>query len=529
MTIDDIEIEIHEEPSVTTEHEDRSAAPEEVVTKKKRWLWVLAIVAGVVAIAAIAVAASSGNGSDDVTEFATLSTATVQRTDVIATETLSGTLGFGDTDTVAYRTSPLGVTTVTGLASGIVTWVVDEGAVIVPGDVLYEVNTVPVVVLEGDTPQYRAFHSRMSDGADVEQLEQALVDLGFDPDGDIEIDEDFTSATRDAIELLQESVGTDDDGKLELGEVLFGPAATYVSAVLVDVGDQIGPGAGLVTTSQALSGTVTHLVAEGETLSQGDVLLAVDGEPVVLLLGDIPAYRLMEIGTEGEDVRQLQTALEELGFGSVDGFAVDGSFTAATTVAVIAWQQSVGARPDGIVNLGDVVFLAEPIRVGATPIAAGDQLRDGMPILSASSNATNVSVDLSTDDQDLVDVGDDVVVILPDESREPGVVSEIGTVVQANQQGATFFEMSVTLINAEAAPGLDEAPVDVEIVSDRADNVLVVPVTALLALSEGGYAVEVVTEDGSIVLVAVDPGLFADGFVEVSSDLLTEGMEVVVP
>ena len=65
--------------------------------------------------------------------------------------------------------------------------------------------------------------------------------------------------------------------------------------------------------------------------------------------------------------------------------------------------------------------------------------------------------------------------------------------------------------------------------SDRADNVLAVPVTALLALAEGGYAVEAVVEDGSTVLVAVDPGLFADGIVEVASDVLVVGMEVVVP
>ena len=295
----------------------------------------------------------------------------------------------------------------------------------------------------------------------------------------------------------------------------------------MQVGDQIGAGGGVVTTSRALTGTVTHLVAEGETLDQGDVLLAIDGEPVVLLLGDVPAYRLMEVGVEGADVLQLQVALEELGFGS--GLTSDGTFNLATAAAVVLWQVSVGARPDGIVNLGDVVFLPEPIRVGETLVSVGVELRDGMQILSASSNATNVSVDLSTDDQDLVEVGLSVVVILPDASREPGVVSEIGTVVQANQQGATFFEMLVTLVDPDAAPGLDEAPVDVEIVSDRADDVLAVPVTALLALSEGGYAVEVVTEDGSVALVAVDPGLFADGLVEVTSDVLAEGMEVILP
>ena len=86
-----------------------------------------------------------------------------------------------------------------------------------------------------------------------------------------------------------------------------------------------------------------------------------------------------------------------------------------------------------------------------------------------------------------------------------------------------------SLDDPESAQGLDQAPVDVEVVSDRADDVLAVPVTALLALAEGGYAVEVVTDDGSTVLVAVDPGLFADGFVEVTSDSLQAGMEVVVP
>jgi peptidoglycan hydrolase-like protein with peptidoglycan-binding domain len=489
MTVDDIEIELHKELVVEPEQ----------MSSKRRWPWLVVIGIGIAGAIGIAILMSSDGGSDDVAEAATLSTATVERTDVVAIETLDGTLGFGSTDTVAFRTSPVGVTTVTGLASGIVTSIVDEGAVIVPGDVLYEVNTVPVVVLGGDTPQYRSFHSRMSDGSDVEQLEQALVDLGFDPDGDIEI------------------------------EVLFGPAATYVSVVLVDVGDQIGPGAGVVTTSRSISGTVTELVEEGVTLGQGDIILAVDDEPVVLLMGAVPAYRLMEVGVAGTDVLQLQMALDQLGFGSVPGFSVDGVFSEATAVAVAAWQQSIGARPDGIVNVGDIVFLAEPIRVGATLVDVGDELRDGMPILSASSNATNVSVNLSTDDQDLVEIGDDVVVILPDDSREPGTITEIGTVVQVNQQGATFFEMSITLVDPQAAPDLDEAPVDVEVVSDRADNVLVVPVTALLALSEGGYAVEVVAEDGSIVLVAVDPGLFADGFVEVTSDVLAEGMEVVVP
>jgi multidrug efflux pump subunit AcrA (membrane-fusion protein) len=89
--------------------------------------------------------------------------------------------------------------------------------------------------------------------------------------------------------------------------------------------------------------------------------------------------------------------------------------------------------------------------------------------------------------------------------------------------------MTVTLDDPDVALGLDEAPVDVEVVSDSAPGVLAVPVTALLALTEGGYAVEIVTEDGTIILIGVEPGLFADGFVEVDGEGLTDGMQVVVP
>jgi multidrug efflux pump subunit AcrA (membrane-fusion protein) len=162
-------------------------------------------------------------------------------------------------------------------------------------------------------------------------------------------------------------------------------------------------------------------------------------------------------------------------------------------------------------------------------VSVGDTVANGTPLVSTSASSTTVLVELSTDDQGLVEVGDAVVVEMPDNSREPATVTEIGTVVQANQQGVTFFEMTVTLDDPEAAQDLDEAPVDVDVVGDRSDDVLAVPVTALIALTEGGYAVEVMADDGSTVLVAVDPGLFADGRVEVSSDGLEVGMAIVIP
>lgn len=87
----------------------------------------------------------------------------------------------------------------------------------------------------------------------------------------------------------------------------------------------------------------------------------------------------------------------------------------------------------------------------------------------------------------------------------------------------------MTLEDPSAAQGLDQAPVDVIVISDRSSGVLAIPVTGLLALAEGGYAVEVVADDGTTYLIGVDPGLFADGLVEVTGSGLEAGMEIVVP
>jgi hypothetical protein len=74
---------------------------------------------------------------------------------------------------------------------------------------------------------------------------------------------------------------------------------------------------------------------------------------------------------------------------------------------------------------------------------------------------------------------------------------------------------------------LDQAPVDVELESDRAAGVLAVPVDALLALADGGYALQV-ERPGGPELVAVEIGTFVGGLVEVTGDI-EAGEMVLVP
>jgi multidrug efflux pump subunit AcrA (membrane-fusion protein) len=92
--------------------------------------------------------------------------------------------------------------------------------------------------------------------------------------------------------------------------------------------------------------------------------------------------------------------------------------------------------------------------------------------------------------------------------------------------GATV-EVTIALAEVKGLERFDQTPVSVYIVKERRRNVLAAPVTALLAQSGGGYAVEVVARDGTHRLVPVEVGMFASGYVEVSG--VAAGTRVVVP
>jgi peptidoglycan hydrolase-like protein with peptidoglycan-binding domain len=281
--------------------------------------------------------------------------------------------------------------------------------------------------------------------------------------------------------------------------------------------------------STRLAGTVTALPEEATTLEQGDVIAWIDNQPVILLYGALPVWRVMADDTEGPDVLQLETALTELGFNeSNSAMTVDETYSAATESVVEDWQEEVGAEDDGVVDLGEVIFLQGRVRVDALQVKVGDQIAAGSVIFTTSADDIEITFDLPTSEQDNVAVGDVVRITLPDLSTTAGVVTEIASVATRADDGSeAFFEATAVLDDPSVAGGIDEAPVTVAVITDRADDVMAVPVDALLALAEGGYAVEV--EDGSTTrLVGVEPGFYADGLVEIVGDV-SPGDRVVVP
>jgi hypothetical protein len=282
------------------------------------------------------------------------------------------------------------------------------------------------------------------------------------------------------------------------------------------------------------TGVVTSLAAEGATVKQGRVLYAVDLEPTVLLTGKVPAYRALTTDvSDGPDVKQLETALKALGHG--DGLTVDEHFTAATADAVERWEEDLGrADPDGTVELGDVVFAPGAVRVASRSVSVGTQVQNATPVLVVTSTAKVADVDLDVDRSDLVAPGDAVTVSLPDGRQTPGKVAGVGTDPKtdaADPKADPTVAMVVTLTRPGDAKRFDSGSVTVTIEQSRDDDALAVPVTALLALAEGGYAVQAVdpAQPGGYRLVGVEVGTVTDDFAGITGDGIREGLAVVVP
>ena len=276
-------------------------------------------------------------------------------------------------------------------------------------------------------------------------------------------------------------------------------------------------------------GTLTGLPEEGRVVDRGGVIAEVDGRPVRLLFGTRPLWRALDGSvSDGADVRQLEENLVALGHATPANLTVDDDWTAATTAAVRRWQRANGVRPSGAVAPGDVVVMPGAVRIAQRKGAIGSPASSG-PLLAVTGSEKIVSVDLDAARRELLTVGATVEVELPDGVKVPASVRSVSSVVTRPTDESKGDKPTVEVIIGlgRAADAFESAPVDVIVTAARAENVLTVPVDALLALAEGGYAVERVT-GRSTELVAVETGAFADGFVEITGDVAA-GDKVVVP
>ncbi|MBW8485236.1 peptidoglycan-binding protein [Actinomadura sp. PM05-2] len=285
----------------------------------------------------------------------------------------------------------------------------------------------------------------------------------------------------------------------------------------------LGYGDATAAPSGGAQGTCTWIAAPGRVLARGDVAYRVDGRKVPVLYGALPIYRTLRDGVTGPDVRQLERNLSALGY---TGFTVDTTFSAATAAAVEEWQEDLGLTENGQVKPGDAVVTRGAVRVAERKAQVGERV--GGTVFTYTGTSRVVSVDLDVQYQRLVRKGAGVSVELPGEPALKGRVTSVGKVAtKGGQDDPTTIPVTVAVSGGRIG-AYDKAPVKVYLTTGERRNVLAVPVGALLARGDGGYAVQVV-QGGTSRQVPVETGVFAGGRVEVSGGGLAAGMKVGVP
>ena len=356
-----------------------------------------------------------------------------------------------------------------------------------------------------------------------------------------------------------------------------GPAVETVELVRQDMSSTeslpgtLGYGAARAVAGGG-KGVVTWLPKPGATVHRGQQVFRVDDQAVPLFYGSLPLYRPLTVrNTVGRDVRIVANNLRALGYSigrqpspgewvtrpvtppaapapptaqatapapkdgkraapatppeSTKVRSGDGVLTADLIAAIKRWQKQLRLPETGAVAPGDVVVQRGPVRVDSVSVEPG-AAADG-PLMSVTPTDKVITVLADANQAGAVDRGDKVSVSLPGDKTAPGKVSAVGTELKTQDgdggDAPPRLSITVTLNDPKAAKRIDSAEVEVAFAGEVHEDVLVAPLGALVALSEGGYAVQV---DGG-GLVAVETGMFAKGLVEIEGAGLDAGTRVV--
>jgi hypothetical protein len=326
------------------------------------------------------------------------------------------------------------------------------------------------------------------------------------------------------------------------------------------------------STAAASTGAeyITKLeVAAGATISNGEQLAELDGEPLFVLAGPVPAWRDLTPGESGPDVTELQNALASLGY--YDGGDTSGYFGAATQDAVAAYYEHLGYTPpaSGGVPAADVVFLPSlPATVVAVNGAAGQQ--PGQPFLELAARgsleltgelppayAGQVKPGLSVSIYDavtgirasgtvaglggatatvpagtVVDVGSGAASAASASSASSSSSANSGSSGSSSGSGVTTFIPLSVQPSQPLAAALNGENVLVTVQTGQTEGpVLTVPVAAIVTSASGTTYVAVAGAHGAQTRVPVTPGISENGYVQVTParpGTLAAGDRVVV-
>jgi multidrug efflux system membrane fusion protein len=252
------------------------------VNRRRTFTIAGATAAALVGVLAVAGLPGGGAKADDA-DGPRLGTAEVSRRTLIDQQDVDGTLGHGDAVPLVNRTN------------GTLTWMAAPGSTVDRGEPLYEVDGRKVRLLFGDRPAWRTLGPGMS-GVDVKQLKQNLVALGYGTNSGLGTGDAWTAATTDAVKRWQKAAGLDQDGVVDLGEIVFQPGAVIISSQSGHIGEDARPGGAVLTATPAAT-----VVTVGLDASKRDLVAAGDTVEIELPGGKRIPGTVESVGTSASD------------------------------------------------------------------------------------------------------------------------------------------------------------------------------------------------------------------------------------
>ena len=295
---------------------------------------------------------------------------------------------------------------------------------------------------------------------------------------------------------------------------------TYVATCAVDFGDPTQLIAGL-------GGTVTELPVVDSVIQPGQTAYRVDDSPVTLLRGELPAWRDFVPWMEaGRDITQLKAALVDGGWADADVIGTTEKWNQALSTAIADFQEARGLDRSSRLDRGSIVFLPSQIRVASVLADLGTAAQVGQPVFNYTNPTQRLTCDVGTANRRYAVVGAEVLVELADAQPITAKIQEVAT-----QAATSPGETDQILVTIEDAAITNQAVGDVAKVTFShtvARDVMTVPVTALVAFTDGGFGVQRLDASGATEYVPVETGQFADTWVEVTGSGLAVGDQVVV-
>jgi peptidoglycan hydrolase-like protein with peptidoglycan-binding domain len=433
-----------------------------------------------------------------------------------------GTARFSTPQPIALAPSALKTNT-----AGLLTTVPVANKQFNEGDVIFTASGRPVMVLQGTTPAYRDMIFGTA-GDDVKQLEEGLKRLGFDPG---KVDGEFDESTSAAVAKWYKSKGfepfeptAEQHIKLRQLEAALGDATKAKLAA-----DTAMATADLAVKNARMKAELAERTAKAEiqTRIADRALIALD--PKSLQTARIAADAKVELARAAVQSAQLDG---EVSMRS----ALDAQKVAAFDAKLMAEREAQAAtdwrdarrKLSTPVPLDEIVFIPSlPVRVEQVMGVVGGTASG--PILSVTDNQIVIDSSLPLEVAPHVKPGMEVAIDEPSLGfKAKGVVEAVAESPGTRGVDGYHFYYSVRVGETQTALQGFSLRLTMPIKS-TAGEVSTVPMSAISLAADGKSRIQIQNGNG-LEYVIVEPGLAADGFVEVKplEGTLKPGQLVVV-